>query len=192
MNLPYLTFKKTIKIDINDLTYRVQFFFTILTWTQGQVKVKRSSKGQVHREKLYRLEPFKAELNKKTGSNIPMNIIKDKRELFMRGIFGHEKDSPESIELLDGNDREEYSLMIGEWTTNETTAPQVNKIFDHFREKLFEIINPPPPPVNKETWPLRLGLGTVLNQIGHQGSTDVSLVWGSTGSQLKTPCPIND
>ena len=151
------------------MTYRVQFFFTILTWTQGQVKVIRSSKGQVHREEPYRLEPFKAELNKKTGSNIPMNIIKDKRELFMRGIFGHEKDSPESIELLDGNDREEYSLMIGEWTTNETTAPQVNKIFDHFREKLFEIINPPPPPVNKETWPLRLGLGKVFKSYRRSG-----------------------
>ena len=114
-----------------------------------------------------------------------MNIIKDKRELFMKGIFGHEKDSAESVQLLDGNDREEYSLMIGEWTTNETTAPQVNKIFDHFREKLFEIINPPPPPVNKETWPLRLGLGTVLNQIGHQGSTDVSLVTRLSSGDLR-------
>ena len=108
------------------------------------------------------MEPYEAELNKKTGSNIPMNIIKDKRELFVKGIFDDEKYSTESVELLDGNDREEYSLMIGEWTnTNEATAPQVNKIFDHFREKLFEIINPPPPPVNKETWPLRLGLGKV-------------------------------
>ena len=109
------------------------------------------------------MEPYEAELNKKTGSNIPMNIIKDKRELFVKGIFDDEKCSTESVELLDGNDREEYSLMIGEWTnTNEATAPQVNKIFDHFREKLFEIINPPPPPINKETWPLRLGLGKVF------------------------------
>ena len=59
--------------------------------------------------------------------------------------------------------------MIGEWTTNETTAPQVNKIFDHFREKLFEIINPPPPPVNKETWPLRLGIGKVLKSYRQSG-----------------------
>ena len=99
-----------------------------------------------------------------------MNIIKVKRELFMKGIFGHEKDSAESVQLLDGNDREEYSLMIGEWTnTNEATAPQVNKIFDHFREKLFEIINPPPPPVNKETWPLRLGLGKVFKTYRRSG-----------------------
>ena len=33
------------------------------------------------------MEPLEAELNKKTGSNIPMNIIKDKRELFVKGIF---------------------------------------------------------------------------------------------------------
>ena len=73
--------------------------------------------------------------------------------------------------------------MIGEWTTNETTAPQVNKIFDHFREKLFEIINPPPPPVNKETWPLRLGLGKVFRKYGPKfllQKAAINTVYGTT------------
>ena len=38
---------------------------------------------------------------------------------------------------------------------SEDSTEETNKVFDHFSEKLLEIVNPPAPPPTDDKWPFR-------------------------------------
>ena len=99
-----------------------------------------------------------SELNVQTLSNIPVRVIKDMREVFIK-----EKIDTESVETddedLDNCDKEEYMLSVGDWAVNEPELAKVdNKIFDRFYDRLLEIVTPSPPKNDTPLWPLRLGI----------------------------------